>query len=294
LHRKRTVAIGFLLLCLLRATSWIIPSNPNSLPATEQQAILYGIVGISGLLFAGRGLSDRLRTSIWASLSITSVGLLGLPVVLIGWTHGGITETGISALFAAVPAVVAIGMATGTEEAGRKFLTPALVAFGGALLLLPVGLPGSLLGDLKLAGLILAILLVGICSVRIFRLLQPLAYLDAVVIIGLSNAAFLTIYCITNGSLLWRWNQLTPIASIASLIDLIEITLLIWLLREMPPIRLSARSLVIPLFTVIEGYIVLRPQITVRLTVGAALLIAGAAWILFAKIEENEPVLSLH
>ncbi|RSL15074.1 hypothetical protein EDE15_0550 [Edaphobacter aggregans] len=293
MHRKQTVWIGFLLLCLLRATAWIIPSNPDSLPAAEQQALLYGIAGIGAFLFARRGLTHRLGTSAWASLSITSVGLLGLPVVLIGWAQGSITETGISALFAAVPAVVAIGMATGTEGAGRKFLTPALVAFGGALLLLPVDLPGSLSGDLKLAGLILAILLVGICSVRMFRLLQSVAYLDAVVIIGLSNAVFLMIYCITNGSFLWRWNQLAPITSIASSIDLIEIALLVWLLRELPPIRLSARYLVIPLLTVIEGYIVLQPQITARLTVGTTLLTASAAWILFARIEENEPVLSL-
>jgi drug/metabolite transporter (DMT)-like permease len=123
--------------------------------------------------------------------------------------------------------------------------------------------------------------------------LQPVDYLDSVVVIGLSNAVFLTIYCIANGSFRWRSNQSTPIASIASLIDLVEIALLIWLLREMPPIRLSVRYLLIPLFTVIEGYIVLQPQITARLTVGASLLTAGAAWILFARIEENESVLSL-
>ena len=294
MHRKQFAWTGFLLLCLLRATAWIIPSTEASLPAAEHQAILYGIVGIGALLFAGRGLSDRLRASTWASLSIGSIGLFGLPVVLIGWAQGGVTATGISALFAAVPAVVAVVMATESEGAGRRFLTPALAAFGGALLLLPVGLPGSLLGDLKLAGLILALLLVGICSVRMFRLLQPVAYLDAAVVIGLANAIFLSICTITNGSFLWRWSPMTTIISIASLIDLIEMALLIWLLREMSPIRLSARYLVIPLFTLIEGYLILQPQVTARLLVGATLLAAGAAWILFTQIEENTPALSLH
>ena len=294
MHRKQFAWIGFLLLCLLRATAWIIPSTEASLPAAEHQAILYGIVGIGALLFATRGLSDRLRASTWASLSIGSIGLFGLPVVLIGWAQGGVTATGISALFAAVPAVVAVVMATESEGAGRRFLTPALVAFGGALLLLLVGLPGSLVGDLKLAGLILAILLVGICGVRMFRLLQPVAYLDAAVVIGLANAIFLSICTITNGSFLWRWSPMTTIISIASLIDLIEMALLIWLLREMSPIRLSARYLVIPLFTLIEGYLILQPQVTARLLVGAALLVAGAAWILFARIEENTSALSLH
>jgi hypothetical protein len=34
--------------------------------------------------------------------------------------------------------------------------------------------------------------------------------------------------------------------------------------------------------------------VTARLLVGAALLVAGAAWILFARIEENTSALSLH
>ncbi len=291
--RKQIIGTGFLLLCLLRATAWIIPAAANSLPAAEQQAILYGIAGTGALLFAGRRLSTRLRAPLWTRLSLVSLGLLGLPVVLIGWARGSVTETGTSALFAAVPAVVAMVMANGSDGVGFMFLTPALVAFGGTLLLLPVSLPESLQGDLRLAGLILAILLVGIASVRIFRLLQQVAYLDAVMVIGLSNAIFLTICCIANGSLVWRWNQLASIVSIASLVDLIEMALLIWLLQVMPPIRLSARYLLIPFFTVIEGYIVLQPQITARLLVGAVLLLVGAAWILLARIEENAPPLSL-
>ena len=293
-QRKQTIGTGFLVLCLLRASAWIIPSTSASLPETEKQAIVYGIIGIGALLFARRRLFNRLQTTTWTSLSVSSVGLFGLPVVVIGWARGSVTETGISALFAAVPAVVAMVVANGTGGVGFMFLTPALVAFGGALLFLPVGLPESFHGDLRLAGLIFAILLVGVASVRMFRLLQQVEYLDAVIAIGLSNAIFLAIFSLANGSLVWRWNQLTQIISVASLIDLAEIALLIWLLREMPPIRLSARYLLTPLITVIEGYVLLQPQMTTRLLVGAALLTAGTAWILFSPAEENEPVLSLH
>ena len=291
--RKQIIWTGFLLLCLLRATAWIIPSSTNSLPATEQQAILYGVIGIGALLFAGVGRSVHLRASVWIRLSLVSLGLFGLPVVLVGWARGSITETGISALFAAVPAIVAMVMPNSNGEVGFTFLTPALVAFGGALLLLPVGLPESIQGDLRLAGLILAIFLVGIASVRMFRLLRQVAYLDAVIAVGLSNAIFLTICSLVNGPLVGRWNQLTPIVSVASLIDLVEMALLIWLLRELPPIRLSARYLLTPLLTVSEGYVLLQPQLTTRLLVGAVLLTAGAVWILFARIEEGAPTLSL-
>jgi hypothetical protein len=81
--------------------------------------------------------------------------------------------------------------------------------------------------------------------------------------------------------------------SIASLVDLVEVLLIVWLLREMPPIRFAARYLVIPLLTVLESYVVMRPEWTVRMGFGTVLLAAGAGMLLFLKAGEEEAVLSL-
>ena len=56
---------------------------------------------------------------------------------------------------------------------------------------------------------------------------------------------------------------------------------------------LQARYLVIPLLTVVEGYVVLRPELTFRMGFGVVLLAAGAGMILFAKPAADEAVLSL-
>jgi len=65
------------------------------------------------------------------------------------------------------------------------------------------------------------------------------------------------------------------------------------LLQEMPPVRFAARCLVIPLLTILESYIVVRPGVTVRIACGTVLLAAGAGLLLFLNAGEEETMLSL-
>jgi drug/metabolite transporter (DMT)-like permease len=58
-------------------------------------------------------------------------------------------------------------------------------------------------------------------------------------------------------------------------------------------VRFAARYLVIPLLTVVEGYVVLRPEVTARMVVGAVLLVGGTVWVLFSKASDDEVILSL-
>jgi drug/metabolite transporter (DMT)-like permease len=76
-------------------------------------------------------------------------------------------------------------------------------------------------------------------------------------------------------------------------VDVSEVLLIVWLLREMRPVRFAARYLVIPLLTVLEGYVLMRPELTVRMVFGAGLLAAGAGMLLFLKASEEETILSL-
>jgi hypothetical protein len=73
----------------------------------------------------------------------------------------------------------------------------------------------------------------------------------------------------------------------ALLFDMPQIVLLLWLMREVAPIRLAARWLVVPLLTVTEGYVLLRPEVTVRSVAGAALVLI-TAWRLMASDGRSE------
>jgi hypothetical protein len=64
-------------------------------------------------------------------------------------------------------------------------------------------------------------------------------------------------------------------------------------LREIRPVEFSARFLVIPLVTILEGAVLLRPEITGRIVMGFILLTGGAVWMLAGRGQVDEEVLTL-
>jgi hypothetical protein len=115
----------------------------------------------------------------------------------------------------------------------------------------------------------------------------------AVAVIGLANAVFLLGGSVVHEVIVWRWSGLASMVSISLLVDAVEVLLLVWLLREMSPMRFAARYLVIPLLTVLESYILMQPEWTVRMGSGTVLLAVGAGTLLFWKAGEEDTVLSL-
>jgi drug/metabolite transporter (DMT)-like permease len=296
---RRTLWIAFAALCIVSGTSWAIPREmPDGLPPLEQQAAIFGAIGLLTLPFAGRGawsLSKGWRRG-W--LAAAGVGFFGVPVVVTEYARGSVPATSRSALFAMVPVVVvmvvAVGDTIGREERGaRRFLVPALVGLGGLLLLLPLGFSGSERGWVMLAVVCAAVLLVGLASVWMYRLLRGVGAAEAFATVGLANAMFLLGWSVVRDDVVWRGSGLASMLSVPSMVDVVEVLLLVWLLREMPPVRFSARYLVIPLVTVLEGYVLVRPEWTVRMGCGTALLAVGAGLLLFLRAGEEETTLSL-
>jgi hypothetical protein len=172
-------------------------------------------------------------------------------------------------------------------------LVPALVGLGGVLLLLPFELPSALRGWVMFGGLVLVVLLVAVLSVWMYRLLRGFAMMDAIAVVCLANAFFLLVCGFAGGGFVWRWSALGAVASLTSLFEAMEMVLMVWLLKEMTPVRFAVRYLVIPLFTVLEGYVLVRPDVTLRMGFGLALLAVGAGAVLFYKDGADEVVLSL-
>jgi drug/metabolite transporter (DMT)-like permease len=190
--------------------------------------------------------------------------------------------------------VVVLAVAMGNEERGaRRFLIPALVGLAGLLLLLPLELAGSLRGRLMLALVAAAVVVVGVASVRLYGLLRGVPFVGAVAVAGLANGVFLLGCSAARGEFFWRWSDLASAVSLSSLADVVEILLIVWLLREMPPLRFAARYFLIPLVTVVESFALVRPELTARMGFGTALLAAGAGMLLWLKDVDDEAVLSL-
>jgi hypothetical protein len=170
---------------------------------------------------------------------------------------------------------------------------PALAGLGGLLLLLPLSFSSSARGWMMLAVVCSAVVLVGLSSVWLYRLLRGLAFANSIAVVGVANAVFLLGWSAFHEEFVWRGDGLASVVSISSLADVTEVLLITWLLREMCPVRFAARYLVIPLLTVLESFVVMRPEWTVRMGVGTALLAAGGGMLLFLKAGEEETVLSL-
>jgi hypothetical protein len=287
---RRASWIGFVVLCFLSATSWVIPHGED-LPVLEQQCIRYTVIGLIALLLGGwRGWS-------WGQgvdLGVMSVGFFGVPIAIVEWAQGSVSQISRSALFAMVPVVVVMAVAAGDEERGvRRFLVPALAGLSGLLLLLPMSFSGTILGRLMLGVVCAAVVLVGLSSVWLYGALRGVALVRAVAVICLANAVFLLACSVVRGDFVVRWSGLASVVSITSLVDLVEVVLIVWLLREMPPVRFAARYLLIPLLTILESYVLIRPEVTVRIACGTLLLAVGVGMLLFLKSGDEDIVLSL-
>jgi drug/metabolite transporter (DMT)-like permease len=294
-----TLWIAFAALCILSGTSWAIPHDfVDGLPPLEQQGLLFGVTGLVALLFAERGMWSRSKRPQYVRLAGAAVGFFGVPMVVVEYARGSVSEVSRSGLFAMVPVAVVMMLAnseatTGEERGARRFLIPALAGSGGLLLLLPLGFSGSAQGWLMLGAVCVAVVLAGLTSVWLYRLLDGFSFVEAMAVAGVANAVFLLAWSAIHEEWVWRVSGLSSLASIASLADAVEVLLIVWLLREMPPVHFAARYLLIPLLTILESYVLVRPEVTVRMVCGTVLLAAGAILLLFWRAPDEETVLSL-
>jgi drug/metabolite transporter (DMT)-like permease len=293
---RRKIWIAFGALCVLLSSSWMLPATTTESSPIARQCCFYGAIGLVAGALSHRRLWVRLkrREPLWLQLASVSVLLLGLPLAVGEWARDGISDISRAALYALVPFVVVVVATVRELEPGvRRLFVPALVGFGGALLLLPFSFPLSVRGRIMFGVLLMTAVLVGFASESIFRLLRGFGMMEAFAVVCLSNAVFLAACHFAGLPFAESWSGASSLISIHSLYSLVELLLLVWLLREMPPVRLAARYLVVPLFTVLEGFAFLRPALTVRMAAGLVLLLAGAAYLLFSRVGDSDAVLSI-
>jgi drug/metabolite transporter (DMT)-like permease len=271
---------GFLALCLLSASAWLVDGAwPSLLPAAQRQALHNFLIALVVGAAGWKGIEwETLRVRRWVKFGAASVCLLGLPATLMEATGGGVPEVTAAALFALLPIVVVV-LASNFDfgraaSAGTvRLLAPALIGLAGTLLLLSFALPDSGRQAWLYAMVMLAVMVAAFASVWMYRLLAEFSVVEAVVASCLANAAFFGVTSLVSvagrGADLappWSGSAVTAEAATAILFDLPQMVLLLWLMRGVAPERLAARTLVVPLLTVLEGYALLRPVVTAQIS----------------------------
>jgi drug/metabolite transporter (DMT)-like permease len=300
IRRRRIVWSGFVLLCLATSLQWLIPPTMTKVSPLQQQGVMYAAIGFCALAFARLGKSgDGLRAVRWGWIALAGVLFLGVPAILLDIVSGVTSSAIVSLLFTVTPVVVVLAVMNNSsalqEESGlQRLFVPVLAGVGGVLCVLPFAFTGSTLEWGAFAVVLAAAVLAGVAGVWLYRLLQAASMAESIAIIGISNAAVLLCWCGLHGPFIWRLNEIFHGLSVA--LDVVQIALVLltlWLVREMDPVQLSARYLVIPLLTISEGVVAMRPPVTVRLILGIALLATGTWWLLAARTAGEERPLSL-
>src|ERR1700751_1966763 len=146
-----TVWLGFAVLCILAATSWVIPQAMGGLPPLEEQGLLFGLIGVVALICSLRMGWRREKMAEYLRVAGAGIGFFGLPGAVAEVARGNVPAISRSVLFALAPVVVVMvvaagDMAAGEERGARRYLIPALIGVGGLLLLLPVEISSSFRG----------------------------------------------------------------------------------------------------------------------------------------------------
>ena len=298
-RRKVTVWSGFALLCLMTSLEWVIPPAMTEVPTLQRSGLIDAVIGFAACAVAVVHKRDRFRTGALGRAALAGILFLGVPAILLDLVNGLTSSTTISLLFTITPVVVVITVMSSSPELSegnelQKLLLPALAGVGGVLSIFPFSFPDSGGGWTGFAVVLIAVSLSGAAGVWLHRLLQRTRMAAAIAIIGISNAFLLLVWCSLRGSAVWRISQFFQGESIAAgFVQAVTFLLTLWLVREMNPVRLSGRYLVIPLLTIGEGLVTMRPPVTPRLIVGIVLLATGAWWILTSQPWREERPLSL-
>lgn len=287
---KRIVWVGFGIFCLLAASGWLVAPVPVPVPEGIRD-LLYGVVGVAAVVVNGR----RPWCGVRSTLRVSAVGvmLFGVTGMLVAWAGRYVPGTSGTVVFGLVPAVTVLVVAWEEEEA-RRFLGPGIVALGGLLLVVPFEVPGFAMGRVAVGVLCLAVVLTAVSGVWMWQLLRNFDGLQAVAIVGLANSVFLLGVGIFDDAFRLGWGGWSVESGLSGALEVTQVLLLIWLLGRMSPVRLAGRYLLIPLLTVVEGYFLMKPELTFRMGSGILILAGGAAWLLFRGWGEEASSLSLH
>ena len=291
---SRRVFVGFFALCVLSGSGWML----NELRISPASALtrIAAHDAFFALFFWLISRSQRNGSKVpilWFKTGAWGATLLALPQVLFATAGGKVSGFTQALVFTLVPVIVVFVMgqrgAFGAEDNPHGLLGPALAGFGGAALLLPFAFPNSTVGILLLLAMLIAAVFAGIAAVRLNSLLSQTGILRGAAIICASAAVLSLTGAIVD------WVPIRPIGpkdlaielACCLFIDGPLLWLTVWLLREMNPISFSSRYLLIPLITIVEGFILVRPGGNWVMAGGVLLLAGGGVALLRSERAEN-------
>jgi len=286
----RSLWVGFAALCLLAGSGWALDEvAPGLLHGLLRVAVHYGLLAV---VFAVVSLRTQTKQDWlpWGKLALGAIAVFGLPQVLFAAAGGHVAGTTALLVFLGVPAVVVFVVAQqadtrGNNENPLRALAPALAGLGGAVLVVAFDWPSSGVGRMWLVGMVASALLAGVAAVWLHGLLRGVGVLRAVAVMFGAVSLVVAAFCWIESDATLVWDS-TGVAWELGRLLVVEgpiLGLTVWLMREMPPVRFSARVLGVPLVMIVEGYALEHPDVGWTTAVGVLLLAGGVVGLLRAE-----------
>ena len=284
----RRHALEFTALCLLAGSGWIVDEfSPPVLDGMLRVAVHMGLLA---MLFALGWLfkrNARISPRLCLEVTLGGVALIVPPSLISFAASGKVTSLDEELCFVLIPALVVFltaqsSVTFGAAESPLRLLIPALAALGGAALLLPFTMPPTAAGKAWLGGLFVAALLSAYAAVRLHRSLAGVGVLPAAVMVAGAAAIVAAVF--------YRVGYL-PVSQFTAMAATVEalrcvllegpaLLLTVWLLREMQPVAVSTRYLLVPLVTIVESYVIERPHADWTVFAGMILMGGGSFLLL--------------
>jgi drug/metabolite transporter (DMT)-like permease len=291
--KKRTVWLEFAALCILSGSTWMIDQSfPQVLSGPVRVAVQDGVLAlIFAIATRVQGVQVWLSPKQWLELALAGAGLLAVPSIVSAGASGVVSDFDGILCYTLVPAIVVFlagqsSLGFGGEESPLRLLVPALAGVGGAALILPSNIPYTLAGKVWLVALIASAAISAYAAIRLHRVLAGASLLQQCAILCAAASVLAAIFYHVDYAPIdsVTGSALTVEALRTLFLDGPLLLLFVYLLREMPPIGISTRMLLIPLITIVESYAIERPS--VAWTTYAGVVLMGASAFILLRAEE--------
>jgi drug/metabolite transporter (DMT)-like permease len=271
---------GFAALCLLSGSGWILSEFWISPVSGLTGVALHDAVLCLLFWFASQRFeASKTSSTPWIFIAAWGATLLALPQVLFAAADGAVSVFSVVLIYTLVPVIVVVFVGQragfGIQESTPALLGPALAGVAGAALLLPFTLPGSTAGVLWFIVMVMAAVLAGIAAVKLHSLLENVEIFRTLTIVSAAVAGLSLAFALVKRTPMKPASPKDVAIELASclFLDGPVLLLTVWLLRTMSPVAFSSRYLFVPLVTIVEGFILVRP--TLNWTAVGAMLLAG-------------------
>lgn len=297
---RQSHILGMVLLCVFSGSGWILLQvYPREIEFPVAGCIHFAVIGLVAMGYCLARRTSLPKASMAGRIALAGMGVFAAPALALGVSAGAVSEFTSVELFCSIPLLTVLMLSafdwTGVRGVAPRALLTSVFGMGGAFLVFPGQLPGSVRGWLFFSSIAACCMLVAVSGIVMHRLIRGNAIETAVALTAFGCAALLGAYGAVTG-----WPSLTlrsvEFESVRCLLfDLPVMWFTIWLIREVDPATLSARFLLVPLVTAAEGYAAMGGGVDLQAGAGMILLtVSGVTLIRDAASAEDDDASSLH